>query len=318
MRRGAGESMKKEQKAAAVSDLHEKFARARLVVVTECGGMSVNQMTPLRRQLRGAQAEWKVVKNSLAARAAEGTVLGPVASLFTGQVAVVIGYDDPVLPAKLLRDFIRNEQCDEKIIWRGGVLEGTPLAPAQLIAAAALPSKKVMLSNVASAMQGPLRAMAGVLQAVLRDFLAVLVAVRVTKKGEGDMAATETKFSKDDILGAVASMTVLELSELVKGFEEKFGVTAAAPVAIAAAPGAGAPAAAAEEKDAFDVVLSGVPADKKIQVIKVVREITGLGLKEAKDLVEGAPKPVKEGVAKDEVDAIKKKLTDVGATVEVK
>ena len=131
------------------------------------------------------------------------------------------------------------------------------------------------------------------------------------------MAATEAKLSKDDILSAVGSMTVLELSELVKEFEDKFGVTAAAPVAVAAAPGAAA-APVAEEKDSFDVVLTGVPADKKIQVIKVVREITGLGLKEAKDLVESAPKAVKEGADKDESEAIKKKLADVGATVEVK
>ncbi len=309
--------MKKEQKVAAVAALHEKFARARLVVITECGGVSVNQVTPLRHQLRDAQAEWKVVKNSLAVRATEGTALGSVASLFKGQVAVVIGYDDPVLPAKLLRDFIQNEKCDENIIWRGGVMEGKTLEPAQLMAAAALPSKEVMLSCVLSAMEGPLRGWVGVLQAVMRDFLAVLVAMQANKKGEGDMAATGAKFSKEDILGAVENMTVLELSELVKGFEEKFGVTAAVPM-MAAAPGAGAPAAVAEEKDEFDVVLVSAPADKKIQVIKVVREITALGLKEAKDLVEGAPKPVKEGVAKDEVDAIKKKLTDVGATVEVK
>lgn len=130
------------------------------------------------------------------------------------------------------------------------------------------------------------------------------------------MAATETKFSKEDILSAVAGMTVLELSELVKGFEDKFGVTAAAPVAVAAAPGAAAPVV--EEQDSFDVILTGFAADKKIQAIKVVREITGLGLKEAKDLVEGVPKAVKEGADKDECEAIKKKLTDVGATVEVK
>ena len=133
------------------------------------------------------------------------------------------------------------------------------------------------------------------------------------------MSATGTKLSKEDILSAVESMTVLELSELVKGFEDKFGVTAAAPVAVAAAPAAGGAApAAAEEKDSFDVILGGAPADKKIQVIKVVREITGLGLKEAKDLVEGAPKPVKEGATKEEADTIKKKLEDVGAKVDVK
>ncbi len=310
--------MKKEQKVGVVSDLHEKFVKAKLAVVTECGGMPVNQITQLRHQLRGAQAELKVVKNSLAVRAAEGTSLLPVVSLFKGQVAVVIGYDDPVLPAKILRNFIRHEKCDEKIIWRGGVIEGKALEPAQLIATADLPSQEVLLSMLLSAMQGPLRGMVGVLQGILRGFAAVLVAIQDKKKGDGEMAATEAKLSKDDILGAVESMTVLELSELVKGFEEKFGVTAAAPVA-AAAPAAGdAAAQAAEEKDSFDVVLAGAPADKKIQVIKVVREITGLGLKEAKDLVEGAPKPVKEGAAKDEAETIKKKLTDVGATVEVK
>ena len=115
----------------------------------------------------------------------------------------------------------------------------------------------------------------------------------------------------------VKSLTVLELSELVKALEEEFGVSAAAPVAVAAAPAAGATAAAEEEKTEFDAVLASV-GDQKIKVIKVVREITGLGLKEAKALVDGAPKPLKEGVAKEEAEEIKTKLEEVGATVEVK
>ena len=115
----------------------------------------------------------------------------------------------------------------------------------------------------------------------------------------------------------VKNLTVLELSELVKALEEEFGVSAAAPVAVAAAPAAGGAAPAAEEKTEFDVILSEIGA-QKIKVIKVVREITGLGLKEAKDLVDGAPKPVKEGVAKDEAEQIKTKLEEVGATVELK
>ncbi|MGI6112565.1 MAG: 50S ribosomal protein L7/L12 [Mahellales bacterium] len=125
--------------------------------------------------------------------------------------------------------------------------------------------------------------------------------------------------TKEQILEAIENMTVLELSELVKAMEEKFGVTAAAPVAVAAAPAAGGAAAAAadEEKTEFDVILSNV-GDQKIKVIKVVREITGLGLKEAKDLVDNAPKPVKEGVNKEEAEAIKAKLAEVGAAVEVK
>lgn len=119
-----------------------------------------------------------------------------------------------------------------------------------------------------------------------------------------------------EIIDAIKGMTVLELNELVKAAEAEFGVSAAAPVAVAAA-GAGAAAAPAEEKTEFDVVLAAVGAEK-IKVIKVVRELTGLGLKEAKDLVDGAPKTLKEGVSKEEAESIKAKLTEVGATVEVK
>ncbi|MGH7261106.1 MAG: 50S ribosomal protein L7/L12 [Nitrospiraceae bacterium] len=133
------------------------------------------------------------------------------------------------------------------------------------------------------------------------------------------MSATQSKLSQDEFIAAIEGMSVLELSELVKGLETRFGVTAAAPVTVAAAPAAGGGAAvAAEEKTAFDVVLVSVPADKKIQIIKVVRELTSLGLKEAKDLVEGAPKPVKTGVPKEEADTMKKKLEESGAKVEVK
>jgi len=127
--------------------------------------------------------------------------------------------------------------------------------------------------------------------------------------------------SKDAILEAISKMTVLEVVELISDMEKKFGVSAAAPVAFAAAPGAAGGAAAAapaEEQTEFAVTLKEYPADKKVTVIKVIREITGLGLKEAKDLVEGVPSLVKEGVAKADVEAIKKKLEEAGAKVEVK
>ena len=124
--------------------------------------------------------------------------------------------------------------------------------------------------------------------------------------------------SKDEILDAIANMTVLDVVELIKAMEDKFGVTAAAPVAMAAAPAAAAAAPAAEEQTEFTVVLKEYPADKKVTIIKVVREITGLGLKEAKDLVDGAPKNVKEGVAKADADAALKKLLDAGAKAELK
>ncbi|MFY9140758.1 MAG: 50S ribosomal protein L7/L12 [Thermacetogeniaceae bacterium] len=120
----------------------------------------------------------------------------------------------------------------------------------------------------------------------------------------------------EEIIEAVKGMTVLELAELVKAIEEEFGVTAAAPVAVAAGPVAAAEAPAEEEKTEFNVVLKAV-GDQKIKVIKAVREITGLGLKEAKELVDNAPKPVKENVSKEEAEEIKAKLTEVGAEVEI-
>jgi large subunit ribosomal protein L7/L12 len=135
---------------------------------------------------------------------------------------------------------------------------------------------------------------------------------RENKKEKSDMAV-----SKDEIIEAIKQMPALELSELVKELEEVFGVSAAAPVMMGAMPAAGAEAAVEEEKDSFDVVLEGF-GDNKIAVIKVVRELTGLGLKEAKDVVEGAPKAVIEGAAKDKAEEAKTKLEDAGAAVTLK
>ncbi|MEW6053841.1 MAG: 50S ribosomal protein L7/L12 [Nitrospirota bacterium] len=126
--------------------------------------------------------------------------------------------------------------------------------------------------------------------------------------------------TKEEVFEYIDNMTILEMSKFIKEFEDRYGVTAAAPVAMAAMPGApaaGAAAPEAEEKTSFDVILSAA-GEKKIQVIKVVRELTALGLKEAKDLVDGAPKPVKTGVSKEEADSIKAKLEEQGATVEIK
>jgi large subunit ribosomal protein L7/L12 len=135
------------------------------------------------------------------------------------------------------------------------------------------------------------------------------------KAGKTKKEETAEKTNVDNIISTIEKMTVMELAELSKSLQEKFGVSAAVPIAA----GAAAPAEAekAEEKTEFDVILSSI-GDKKIQVIKVVRELTALGLKEAKDLVDGAPNPVKEGIAKEEAEAVKAKLQEVGATVEIK
>ena len=124
--------------------------------------------------------------------------------------------------------------------------------------------------------------------------------------------------SVESILESIEKLTLLEAAELVKAMEEKFGVSAAAPVAVAAVAAAPAEAAGADEASEVNVILASVPADKKIAVLKEVRTITGLGLKEAKDLVDGAPKAVKEGVKKEDAEAIKKQLEEAGATIEIK
>jgi large subunit ribosomal protein L7/L12 len=312
--------MKKEEKATVVAELHEKFSRAKLTIMTECSGLPVNQVTELRKQLRGARAEFRVVKNTIAARAVAGTAFVDAKPHFKGQMALAIGYDDPTLPTKILRDFIKAEKRDQKMRMVVGVLEGRILQPAQLLAVANLPSREALLSMLLSALQGPARGLVYALSGLLRGLVGVIVAIQGKRKGEGEMPTTEGKLSQEEFIRAIESMSVLELSELVKGLETRFGVTAAAPVAVAAAPagGGGAAAAPAEEKTSFDVILAGAAAEKKIQVIKVVRELTSLGLKEAKDLVEGVPKPVKTGVTKEEAESMKKKLEENGGKVEVK
>jgi large subunit ribosomal protein L7/L12 len=311
--------MKKEEKATAIAELNEKFSRAKLAVMTECSGLEVNHITELRRQLRGVKAEFRVVKNTLAARAVDGTQLAAAKPHFKGPLAMLIGYDDPAVATKILRDFIKAEKRDEKMKITVGVLDGNLLQAEQLLAVASLPSKAVLISMLLSAMQGPARGLVYALSGLLRGLVGVLAAIQDKKKGEGDMATAEGKLSQEEFIKAIEGMSVLELSELVKGLETRFGVTAAAPVAMAM-PGAGGGAAAApvEEQTSFDVILASAAAEKKIQVIKVVREITSLGLKEAKDLVEGAPKPVKTGVTKEEADTMKKKLEESGGKVEIK
>jgi large subunit ribosomal protein L7/L12 len=311
--------MKKDEKLAVVAELHEKFERAKLVVMTECWGLPVNEITELRRQLRSAKAEFKVVKNTLAMRAVEGTSLAGVKPLLKGPMACVLGYDDPVLAAKTLRDFIKGEKREAKITIKGGVLDGQLVHPSEIAALANLPSRPTLLAMLVTAFQAPLRGLVYTLHGVLAQVVRVLAAILEAKKGDSAMSATQSKVSKDELIAAIESMSVLELSELVKSLEARFGVTAATPVAVAAVPQAASGAAApVEEKTAFDVMLVSVPAEKKIQIIKVVRELTNLGLKEAKDLVEGVPKPVKTGIAKDEAEAMKKKLEESGAKVEIK
>jgi large subunit ribosomal protein L7/L12 len=200
-----------------------------------------------------------------------------------------------------------------------GLIEGQMLGADGLKALADLPSREALRAQLVAAVEGPLTQLVGLLLAPQRELVYILEqrgerAAEDDTKGEGSMASLE------EIAQQLDQLTLLQAAELSKMLQEKWGVSAAAPVAMAAASGAGAGGgapAAVEEKTEFDVVLSAA-GEKKIQVIKVVRELTGLGLKEAKDLVDGAPKPVKEKVTKAEAEDMRKKLEEQGATVQVK
>jgi len=307
--------MKLEEKEAQVNQLREMLQKAKVAVLAEFSAMTVEEIRALRIQIRRTKGEFRVVKNTLARRAADGTELSGLKNFFQGQTGLALGYDDPLVSAKVIKEFA-DKQSKFKV--KAGVMDGQVFDLAGLKRLANLPGRDTLRAQLLGTVGGPLYGLVGVVNGVLGQFVLVLSAYSEVKektpeKGE----AMATKISQDELIGALEGLTVLELADLNKKLQEKWGVSAAAPVAAAAAPAAGGSAVAVEEQTAFDVVLT-VAGEKKIQVIKVVRELTNLGLKEAKDLVEGVPKVVKSGVTKEEADTIKKKLEESGAKVEVK
>src|ERR671914_158605 len=273
--------MQRSDKERVVAELTERLRSADTLIVTDYRGLTNVQLENLRDELMKHGARLSIVKNTLTRRAAEAAGADALLALLEGPsaIAFVENDGDPVAVAKALADAAR----DTKILAiRGGVLEGQAMSAAEVESLAKLPPLEILRGHVLGAIIAPLNAFAGLVSAPLQNLVGLV--------------------------------------ELKNKIEEEWGITAAAPVAMAAAgaaPAAGDGAPAAEEKTAFDVVLTGA-GDKKIQVIKVVRAVTGLGLKEAKDLVDGAPNPVKEGIAQDEADSIKSQLEEAGASVELK
>jgi len=311
--------MPKPEKVKIVNEFVERLQRAKGFVVTTYMGLDAQQMTELRRRIRKEGAELKVIKNTLFARALERAGYnGDLVQRLRGPLAVVFGYTDSVVAPKVVH-LLRKDYEVLSLLW--GIIEGQLYEGPQLEAIATLPPREELLAQALSYLLAPLYGLLGAINAVLWEFSAVLDAV-IEKQGgiaEGGspMAAT-TKVQ--ELFEALKGLTLLELKQLTDLFKEEFGVTAAAPVAVAApmaAPTAAEAAKAAEEKTEFKVVLKAV-GDQKLQVIKIVREVVpGLGLKEAKDLVESAPSVLREGVSKEEAQKIKEKLEAVGATVEI-
>jgi len=306
------------QKEQTVGELAEKLSRSQIVIVTDYRGLTVTEMSALRGRLRQAGAEYQVTKNSLTRFAAKQAGLSGLVDDLIGPSAIAFGYDDPAAVAKSLQEYLRAARTSPLVI-KGGILGDRRVTADEIGRIADLPSREIVLGQTLGAVVAPLTAFLMVVTAPLQNLFGVLEARRQQLEESG---ATQegTGVANDELIASIEKMSVLDLVELKKALEDRWGVTAAVAMAPAAAAGDGGGAAAAapaEEQTEFDVVLTNFGANK-INVIKAVRELTSLGLKEAKDLVEAAPKSVKEGVPKEEAEAAAAKLREAGATVDVK
>lgn len=311
------------KKVEIVAELKELLERSSGAVLTDYRGLGVKEISAIRRKFSESGVEYHITKNTLVRIASEGTKHAAVAELLTGPTAIAFGFDDPVIPAKVVSEYIRMNRTILAI--KGAIVEGRALTPAQVAELATLPSKIDLFAKVLGLIQGPAAALLGAIQGAMLQLLLVLQGRVEQLKEQGqtlaDGASLEGNMAAniDALVESIKGMTVLEAAELAKRLQDDLGIVA---VAAAAAPAAATDGGAAagppvEEQTEFDVILTGF-GDNKINVIKVIREITSLGLKEAKDLVEAAPKAVKEQITKDEANDIKGKLTAAGATVDIK
>ncbi|MBV8720096.1 MAG: 50S ribosomal protein L10 [Chloroflexi bacterium] len=304
------------EKDEAIDGLVERLSRAEIAVLTEYRGLSVADLQDLRGRLRPLGVDYVVAKNTLARFAAERTGRTGIVPDLVGPTAIAFG-TDPVATAKALQDYTR---VNRTFLLKSALLGDRRIDPKEVEQLATLPPAEQLRGRVFGMIVSPLQSTVSILSAPLASLARLLAARRDQLEERGEATGGENMATIDELVQNLGDLKVLDLANLVKRLEEEWGVSAAAvaaPVAAAAAGGDGAAAAApAEAQTEFDVVLKDFGA-KKIEVIKVVRELTNLGLKEAKDLVEAAPKPILEGVAKDAADAAAGKLRDAGATVDV-
>jgi large subunit ribosomal protein L7/L12 len=305
------------EKSSTIDELVGKLSGAEIAVLTEYRGLSVTDMQDLRGRLRPAGVDYVVTKNTLARFAAERSGRTGLIEDLQGPTAIAFGAD-AVATAKALQDFARVNRI---FVLKSALLGDRRLSLKELDQLATLPSVDQLRGKVFAMIVSPLQSMVTVLSAPLSGLARVVEAHRKELEESGAEQGEANMATVDELVESLGELKVLDLANLVKALEDKWGVSAAAvaapAVGVAAPGGDGAAAAApAEAQTEFDVVLKDFGA-KKIEVIKVVRELTNLGLKEAKDLVEAAPKPVLEGVAKDAADAAAGKLREAGATVDV-
>jgi ribosomal protein L7/L12 len=306
------------EKDSAILELASRLASAEIAVLTEYRGLSVAELQDLRGRLRPVGVEYVVAKNTLARFAAERTGRTGIIADLIGPTAIAFG-KDPVATAKALHDYAR---VNRTFLLKAALLGDQRIDSKAVEQLASLPPVDVLRGRLFGMIVSPLQRTVSILSAPLAGLARVIDARRAQLEEQGGDAATgdANMATVEELVHSLGDMKVLDLAALVKRLEEEWGVSAAAvagpAVAGVAASGGGEAAAPVEAQTEFDVVLKDFGA-KKIEVIKVVRELTSLGLKEAKDLVEAAPKSVLEGVARDAADAAAGKLRDAGATVDV-
>ena len=322
--------MNRTEKTTEIAEIKSKFDKMTSAVFISFQGMNVASVTKLRDEFRKSGVEYRVVKNTLVRQALKGhgyaDVLGKT---LVGMTGIAWSYEDPSAAAKVVTTF-----KDEKLKVKAGLIDGNVLdAKAVENNLAKMPGKNELRAMLLATLQAPAQSLVRLLAAPSQNLVYALDAKR--RKDGGELprrrllpsAASRKDFpdreqekhqmslTQDQLVDHLSSMSVMDVANLIKTLEDKWGVKAA-PVAVAGPAAAAAPAEAKVEQTEFNVELSEAGANK-INVIKVVREITGLGLKEAKDLVEGAPKTLKEGVSKADADDFKKKLEDAGAKVKL-
>ncbi|NQT34575.1 50S ribosomal protein L7/L12 [bacterium] len=304
-------------KVEQTEELEEILKRSSSVLLADFTGMPVADFDKLRLECFKNEITFRVVKNTLTKLAFERQGYDDLGELLTGPTGLCFGFDDPIVPFRLLAEFIKQNKRPEI---KGCLIEGIFYGPEKVKELKDIPQREVLLALIVGAIAGPLSGFVNVINEIVRSFVSVIdsIALKAEENPAGRDGLTAEGESVQKIIDAIEKMTVLELVELKKALEEKFDVTAAAPMAMAGPmPGAAEAVQDVEEQTEFTVILTS-PGDKKIQVIKEVRSITSLGLKEAKALVDEHPKAIKEDISKEEAMAIKAKIEEAGGQVELK
>lgn len=307
-------------KVATVKELTDKLGRSRASVLLHYRELKVKELTDLRNKLRssGSEIEVRIAKNTLLRIAANNTGKDGLEQLFTGPTAIAFIYGSEPQGAKAVLDAVRALR-KENVVVTGGIIGNLGLDLAGVERLTTMEPRDQQLSKLLGAMQATASKLAATLSGAAQELLYTLMALRDKLEAEGT-SAPGSALNGDDVISAVGTLTIREAVALSAAIQERFGVTPAAPTmaSVAAASGPIAPAEEVVEPTEFTAMLTEI-GPNKINVIKAVRELVpGLGLKEAKELVDTAPKPIKESVTKEEAEAVRVKLTEVGATVEIK